>query len=39
MERTCDKVQRGGIKIHLEREIIENNEAKLILTVFEKYDY
>ena len=38
-KRTCDKVQRGGIKMHLEREIIENVEAKLNLTVFEKFGY
>jgi len=38
-KRTCDKIQRGGIKMYLEREIIENVEAKLSLTVFEKYDY
>ena len=38
-KRTYDKVQRGGIKMHLEREIIENVEAKLSLTVFEKYGY
>jgi hypothetical protein len=38
-KRTCDKIQRGGIKMHLEREIIENVQAKLSLTVFEKYGY
>ncbi len=38
-KRTCDKIQRGGIKMYHEREIIENVEAKLSLTVFEKFDY
>jgi hypothetical protein len=32
-------VQRGGIKMYHEQTIIKNVEAKLSLTVFEKYDY
>ena len=32
-------VQRGGIKMYHEQTIVKNAEAKLSLTVFEKYDY